>query len=527
MTLEQIVLIVYMCVLISVGVITSRRAKTLQGYMLGGREVGPAVTALTMQATAMSGYMFMGGPALAYSSGYFSFWYAVGDAGGSVLNLGILGRKMRCLSEKLGALTPIEYLEKRFESTAIRAYGSFVAIIFLAAYVFGQFIAGGKAVSMISGLSYPVALGLGAIVILVYTLMGGYLAVVWNDFIQGVVMVGCMIGITIMSLIRIGGFTEMNLKLGEINSGLVGLWGTDPVYHNAWGVAIGAVMLYAIGYMGLPHSVVRHMSMKSIKTARGAVMVSAIWNQFFVFSPYLLGMMGIILLPNLSDPEMVIPELAYMVFPGVLAALMLVALMAAVLSTADSLLMQAGSILSKDVYEKFINPKATEKQMVVVSRLLVLAVAIVGYIVAVNEPPTVFGIIIFAFGTLGSTFMVPYLAAVYYRDANKVGILASMIGGSITSVVWTSMDLEAALKIHPFFAGVVISALCLLIFNRFGTKYKISKEVLDAFDAMKKETSIPKSTAKTTNFANKPANKMLAPEAKAVTAHIKENFALN
>lgn len=524
MTTEQIVLIVYMGILISVGFITSRRTKSLSGYMLGGREIGPAVTALTMQATAMSGYMFMGGPALAYQSGYFGLWYAVGDAGGSILNIGILGRRMRSLSERLSSLTPIEYLENRFESSAIRIYGSAVSIIFLAAYVFGQFIAGGKAIATLANLSYPVALGLGVVVMIIYTMMGGYLAVVWNDFIQGIVMVTSMLGIAIVALIKIGGITALNTKLAEIDPALIGLWGRDPAMKNAWGMVIGAIALYAIGYMGLPHSVVRHMSMKSTKTAKGAIVVSAVWNQFFIYTPYFLGMMGLILLPNLADPEMVIPELAYTVFPGVLAAIVMVALMAAVLSTADSLLMQAGSILSKDIYERFINPNATDKQMILASRLLIFGVAIVGYLIAVNEPPSVFGIIVFAFGTLGSTFIVPYITAVYDRNANKVGVLASMIGGSITSVIWEMASLEESLKIHAFFAGVVISAICYLIFNNFGKNKMPSDKVLAAFDGMIEENSRNPKGLKKVTFGNKPANTLLAPEAKAVTEHIKENF---
>lgn len=523
MTIEQIVLIVYMGGLILVGYIASRKSSGVEGFMLGGREVGPAVTALTMQATAMSGYMFMGGPALSYQNGYFGIWYAIGDAGGSILNIGILGRRMRSLSEKLGSLTPIEYLENRFESPAIRIYGSIISITFLAAYIFGQFIAGGKAIASLADLSYPVALGIGVIVMIIYTMMGGYMAVVWNDFIQGIVMVSSMIGIAVVALIKIGGITALNNQLGAINPDLLGLWGTNPAYKNAWGIVIGAILLYAIGYMGLPHSVVRHMSMKSTKTAKGAIAVSAIWNQFFVYTPYFLGMMGLILLPNLADPEMVIPELAYTVFPGVFAAIVMVALMAAVLSTADSLLIQAGSILSKDIYERFFNPNATEKQTLLASRLLIFGVSIVGYIVAVNEPPSVFGIIVFAFGTLGATFIVPYLAAVYDRNANKVQVLASMIGGSVTSAIWTGFGLEESLKIHGFFAGVVISVLCYFVFKGIGKDKTPSDKVLVAFDEMIRE-NMDKKELKESGFGKKQANILLAPEAGSVASHIKENY---
>lgn len=483
MTVEQLVVALYLAVLVLVGYWSGKRTKSLSGYMLGGRNIGPAVTALTMQATAMSGYMFMGGPALAYTHGYFALWYAVGDAGGSILNLGILGRRMRILSAKLGSLTPIEYLEDRFESTAVRVYGAFVSLVFLASYVFAQFIAGGKALAMLVDLPYPVALAVGVVVILIYTVMGGYLAVVWNDFIQGMVMVVSMVGILVAAMTRVGGFTALNLQMAMKNPLLVGIWGTEPAFQGAWGVVIGAVLLYAIGYMGLPHSVVRHMSLRDTQAVRGAIMISAVWNQFFIYTPYLLGMIGMILLPNLQDPEMVIPALAYEIFPPVAAAIVMVALMAAVLSTADSLLIQGGSILSRDVYQRFIKPQATEKEMLLVSRLLVLVVAVIGYVVAVREPPSVFGVVIFAFGTLGSTFMVPYLAAVYDRKGHGKAVLASMIGGSVASVVWTACQWDLVTKVHPFFAGVVISFVCYMMFRPFGGKGP-SQKVLSAYDEM-------------------------------------------
>lgn len=510
MATARIVFFIYVLFIISVGIYFNRRTKTGEGYLLGGRSVGPAVTALTMQATSMSGYMFMGGPAYAYQVGLFSLFYAVGDAGGSIFNIAILGKRMRRLTELLGCLSPIEYLEKRYESSTIRVVASLISLVFLSAYVVAQFIAAGKALSSLLGISYAAAILGGVTAILIYTISGGYLAVVWNDFFQGIIMVTGMLGVLILGLMRVGGLTALNTSLTDIDPTYLSIWGKDLIYFNQWGIVAGAILIYLVGYMGLPHVVVRHMSMKSPATAKSALLYATFWNQFFIFSPYILGLIGIVMLPNLSDPEMIIPELAFLLFPGVIAAIILSAVMAAIVTTADSLLMQTGSILSRDVFQRFIKPNASDRELVLASRLMIFSVGIIGAIIALLQPPAVFGLVVFAFGVLGNSFLVPYIAAVYWENANDKGALGAMIGGGITNFVWTSANLETTTAIHPFFAGLIVSVACLFIFNRFGKTN--SPDVIKAVRKAKglKISKVPKGIEINTS-------KLLAPEAKAVS----------
>lgn len=215
-------------------------------------------------------------------------------------------------------------------------------------------------------------------------------------------------------------------------------------------------------------------------------------------------MIGIVLLPTIADPEMVITQLAYTLFPGIFAALLLSAIMSAVMSTADSILMQAGSILSRDIFQRFINPNASQKTMVLVSRLCILAGGIVGVIVAIYEPPSIFALVVFAFGTLGNTFLVPYVASVYSKRANAMGCLLAMLGGSTTNIIWTSMNLEGATGFHPFLAGLIVSILGMVVGSQFGRKP--SESILKIF-----EDSIRKR-----NFSqsfDKNISRELAPEA--------------
>ncbi|MCA1021224.1 sodium/proline symporter [Halobacillus litoralis] len=494
MKLDTIIFLVYLVGLLVVGTYFTRKAsKSVDQYLLGGRSLGPAVTALTMQSSSMSGYMFMGGPALAFQQGWYALWYAFGDAGGAIVNLSVLGKRMRRMSEMLGALSPIEYLEKRFESPAIRIVGSVISIIFLFGYVFAQFIASGKALEQLTGLSYSTALLIGVGVIISYTVTGGYLAVVWTDFIQGIIMVIGVVGIAIMGFIHLGGLSGLNEQIAAIDPSYLSPWGKDLAYIGQWGVVLGAVLIYSIGYMGLPHVVVRHMSMKSTKTVKGAILYAATWNQLFVFTPYLLGFMAIVLLPELNDPEMVIPTLAYEFFPGIMAAILLSAVMAAIMSTSDSILMQAGTILSRDIYLRFIDKKASDNKMVNISRLCILAAGVIGVIVAVYQPPSVFSLVIFSFGVLGNSFIVPYVVSVYSKNANNIGVLCAMIFGGVTNIFWTSLELQEATYLHPFLAGLIMSVLGMLVGNPFGKK---PAWIEDIFPEVKKGYSVPASLDK-------------------------------
>lgn len=513
MSSDVVIFILYLLILLGIGLYFSRKASlSSESYLLGGREVGPAVTALTMQSTSMSGFMFLGGPALAFQHGWFAIFYAIGDAGGGIINLSVLGKRMRRMSERFGALSPIEYLEKRYESAAIRIVGSIIATVFLFAYVFAQFLAAGKALETLTGWKYEWAVIIGVGIIVVYTVAGGYLAVVWTDFFQALVMLLGVALLVTVGLFYVGGLSGLNQSMGEVDASYLSIWGKDYIYYGQWGVILGSSLIYMIGYMGLPHVVVRHMSMKSTKTVKTATIWTTVYNQLFAYAPYLLGFMGIVLLPNLSDPEMVIPTLAYTFFPGIFAALILSAVMAAIMSTSDSILMQAGTILSRDVYQRFIDKKASQNKLIIVSRLSVLLAGVIGIVVAVVQPPKVFDLVIFAFGTMGNAFLVPYVAAVYWRNANKVGVLSAMITGAVTNILWESFAWQDVTGFHPFLAGLLVSIIAMIIGNQFGTPP--SAAVQKVFDESTNAAKLPKNI-------EQHANRDIGPEARTIGEFIK------
>jgi sodium/proline symporter len=442
-------LVFYYVVVLSIGYWALRRGggEDLEGFLLGGRQVGPIATALTLQSTAMSGYMFLGAGGLGFAQGYWALWYAAGDIGSGLLNLSVIGRRMRKFSQMMGALTAIEYLEKRYPSPAIRLVAGTLTVFLLGFYVLAQLIAGGKGMALVTGISYPIALAIAVGIILAYTFMGGYLAVAY----------------TIAALTELGGLTAANNAIADLDPTLLSVWGRGLGFEGQWGVVAGAILIFSVGVMGWPHVVTRHMAMSRPATARKAGFWATIWSVFFVPTPYIVGILAILILPGLDDPEMAIFQVAGQLLPAAVTGLVMAAIMAAIMSTADSLLLQTGSIASRDLYERFINPRASERQMVMVSRGLVLAVAVIGYVVALVEPPTVFSIVIFATSVLGSAFLPAYVCAVWWKKANTPGALASMIVGASVAFIWEYAGLVSTTQIHPMVTGVVSSTITMIV----------------------------------------------------------------
>ena len=461
MNVALLFLILYFVVMAGIGVWTTRRLSTsTEDYLLAGRSLGPAVTALRLQSSSMSGYMFLGAGSLGYTQGYFGMWYALGDLGGGIMNLSILGRRMRKLSQRLGSLTSIEYLEHRYRSAWVRIIAAPIALGCLFLYVLSQFVAGGVGLASVTGWNFELSLIIATGVIVLYTFLGGYLAVAYTDFVQAIVMLVGMLWILIATLQAVGGFAEGNRKVGQINQNLLTMWGADLHYQGQWGVILGALMIFSIGYLGWPHVVVSHMAMKQPSVARGAGAYSMIFNYLFIPAPYLIGTFALVILPELNDPEQAIFQVAQTVLPSFAVGIVMAAVMAAIMSTADALLLQASTIAAKDIMARFFLPAMTERQMVLISRAMVLLIAVAGIGLAIWQPPAVFSLVIFATTVLGSAFVPSYVCAVWWKKANAVGAVCSMIAGSVAAVVWKLCGSDA---IDPMVAGIASSTVAMVV----------------------------------------------------------------
>ena len=485
MNTATILLLVYFVAMVIIGVATMRRgSESAEGYMLGGRSLGPAVTALRLQSSSMSGYMFLGAGSLGYTQGYFGMWYALGDLGGGILNLSVLGRRMRALSKRLGSLTSIEYLEHRYPSRWVRLIAAPIALGSIFFYVLAQFIAGGRGLAMVTGIEYEWALLVAIGVILLYTFLGGYLAVAYTDFAQAIIMVIGMLWILIATLVNVGGLTSGNEQVGAVNENLLTMWGAELQFENAWGLILGALLVFSIGYMGWPHVVVSHMAMRKPSVARMAGVYSVVFNLLFIPGAYLVGMLALVVVPALDNPEMAIFEVAYRVLPAFAVGIVMAAIMAAIMSTADALLLQAGTMASQDLFARFIRPGMTSRQMVWVARVMVIILAVVGYLVAVTEPPAVFTIVVFATSVLGSAFVPAYICAVWWRRANSVGAIASMLAGTVACVAWQAAGLGETSGLDPMVIGLLASTTAMIVGSLATQRsHPVPDAVLEAVDA--------------------------------------------
>ena len=266
----------------------------------------------------------------------------------------------------------------------------------------------------------------------------------------------------------------------------------------------GALLVFSAGYMGWPHVVTRHMAMKRPGTARLAGAYATLWNLLFVPAPYVVGILAILILPQLSDPELAIFEVARLL-PAAVTGIVMAAIMAAIMSTADSLLLQTGSIASRDLYERFINPKASERQMVWVSRGLVLAIGAIGYVVALAEPPAVAYVVIFATSVLGSAFAPAFLCAVWWRKANTPGAIASMVVGAATAVSWEVLSLAEPTTLAPMSAGILASSVTIVLVSLATQNIApIRPHILAAMDETMRVGPIPEKMSAMSDFALRP-----------------------
>jgi SSS family transporter len=464
MSIELAFLVLYFLAMLGIGVWAARRkSSTTEGFLLADRSLGPAVTALRLQSSSMSGYMFLGAGSLGYTQGYFGMWYALGDVGGGVLNLSILGRRMRKLSAMLGSITSIGYLEHRYPSPWTRAIAAAVALFCMFFYVLAQFLAGGQGLAMVTGLSVDVSMIIAVGVIVGYTFLGGYLAVAYTDFVQAIVMVIGMLWILIATLQYVGGLTAGHERLGEVDADLLTMWGVDQQYLGEWGVIVGAVLIFSIGYMGWPHVNVSHMAMRQPSVARRAGLYATGFNLMFIPAAYLIGMMALVIVPNLDNPELAIFEVAATVLPSFALGIVMAAIMAAIMSTADALLLQAGTIASHDLWARFRKGKVDERTSVQVSRITVIALGVIGVVLAIAEPPGVFEIVVFATSVLGAAFVPVYVCAVWWKKANTPGALASIIVGTVAAVTAQLVGSSDRIGFDPMGIGITCSVIAIVV----------------------------------------------------------------
>ena len=459
--------VLYLLVVLGIGVVAWRRTRNLSDFVLGGRRLGSWVAALSASASDMSGWLLLGLPGYAYLAGLEAVWIALGLLLGTWLNWRLVAARLRRASEEAGnALTLPEYLSNRFEDNSglIRVVSSIFVLLFFLFYTSSGLVAGGKLFEAVFGLPYLWAVASGVLVIILYTAFGGFLAVSWTDLFQGLLMLIALVAIPLFALQVFGGVDQMSDRIAQQNPALL-----DP-FTNSQGeplglIAIISLMAWGLGYFGQPHILARFKAIQQVGFVPRARRIAVSWVFITLGAACLVGLAGIPIFETpLEDAEKVFIRLVDMMFHPLLAGICLAAILAAIMSTADSQLLVSSSTFTGDLY-RLIRKQATETELVIVGRLAVVSIALIAFLLALDRESKVLDLVAYAWAGFGAAFGPAVLLSLYWRGMNRWGALAGIITGGLTVVVWKPMT-GGLFDLYEIVPGFILSLLMILIVSR-------------------------------------------------------------
>ena len=481
----------YFLVMLGIGLYAFKNtAEDSSGYLLGGRQLGPAVTALSAGASDMSGWMVMGLPGAMYLSGLANIWIGVGLVVGAYVNYLIVAPRLRAYTEIANdSITLPEFFENRFEDKTrlLRIVSSIVIIVFFTVYTSSGVVGGGKLFESSFGLSYELGLYITAGVVVTYTLFGGFLAVSMTDFVQGCIMFVALVLVPVVIIFDFGSVSAIN----EAISGL------SPTHMDllAGTTAIGIIssLAWGLGYFGQPHIIVRFMAIRSIKDIKVARRIGMSWMIVALVGAIATGFFGFAYVAKhnieMGDPETIFIVLSQVLFHPLIAGFMLAAILAAIMSTVSSQLLVTSSSLTEDVYKAFINKKASEKQLVFMGRICVVLVALLAIAMAYNRDSSILDIVSNAWAGFGAAFGPLIIFGLYWKRMTFAAALSGIVVGASTVLIWIYAPItigEQSLSnyIYEIVPGFVLSSIAIVVVSLMGDEP--SDEMKSMFDVMVK-----------------------------------------
>lgn len=435
----------YLLGMLGVGFVTLSKNEGFEDYILGGRKLGKWTTALSAQASDMSGWLLVGLPGAAYIAGVEAGWIAIGLGLGTYANWKILAKRLRVYTEKAdNALTLPDYFEKRFEdkSGVLRLIPAVVIIVFFTVYTAAQFSTGAKLFEMLLGWNYRFALIVGAVVIVGYTLLGGFLAVSFTDVIQGVLMFFALIIVPFFAISELGGVTVVVEGALAIDPNFLSFTKATGSNSAVPFFSIVTNFAWGLGYFGQPHILARFMAINDPEEIKNSRRIAIVWVVITLASAIICGVLGRLYFINnpLKDSEHVFMLMANLMFPAAISGILLAAILAASMSTADSQLLVTAASVSDDIYCTYIGKGATDRKKMQIGRLSVILISVIAIIIAFDPNSSVFGLVSNAWAGLGAAFGPVILLSVFWRRMNRFGAAAGMLGGSITVILWNMME---------------------------------------------------------------------------------------
>ncbi len=466
------VIILYLLLMIGIGAYYYNKNKNAQDYILGGRKLNVWTSALSAQASDMSGWLLMGLPGLAYLSlagSLEAWWTAIGLAVGTLLNWMFVAKRLRGYTEISGnALTLPDYFENRFKDTTkiIRTATGIAIVFFFVVYTSSMFAAGAKLFMQIFPVDYTTALIISSIIIIAYTFLGGFMAVCFTDVMQGVLMFIAIIVVPVIVVVNLGGAEATFAMLEE------GAWSFFPAGNGTvtW-LLIFSSLAWGLGYCGQPHILARFMAIKSPKEVKPATVIAMVWVVISLACAVLVGMFGKVYLTATGGllasgaEETIFVALIYEFFPAIIAGILISAVLAAIMSTADSQLLVTSSVIASDFYKGLIKKDASDKEVVWVSRISVVVVALLAVALAIDPNSSVFGIVSFAWAGLGAAFGPTVVMSIYWKRMTRKGAVWGICAGGIGSIVFYFLKTSVGgiFAVYELLPAFIVSLIAIVV----------------------------------------------------------------
>ncbi len=506
MSTDKVIILIamlgYMALVIVIGLLYAKRNQNASQFFLGGRSLGPWVAAMSAEASDMSGWLLMGLPGVAYISGLGeAFWTALGLGIGTYLNWKLVAVRLRKYSQIAdNSITVPDFFSNRFKdkSKVLMNVSALIILVFFTIYVATGFVACGKLFNSIFGINYTLMMLISAGVIVIYTAIGGFLAESTTDFIQGILMCIALTVVLIVGIVHAGGIGEVvkNVKA------MPGFFKLDQVFNfstqsaDSFGfLKIISTMAWGLGYFGMPHVLLRFMAIRSSKELKKSRIIATTWVLISLCAAVFIGIVGVSVFPHASaggltdlankNYETIFIEMSMKLLPAVLAGIMMAGIMAATMSTSDSQLLITSSAISQNLFKGFLHKKATDKQVMWVSRITIMLVTVVAAIMALDQNSGIFELVSYAWAGFGAAFGPLLLFSLFWKRTNLPGAIAGMISGGAMVVIWKNWikALGGVFDVYELLPAFIFSGLVIVVVSLL-TKAP-AKEIQEEFDSVK------------------------------------------
>ncbi len=507
-----IAMIIYMAVVIGIGIICAKKAnQNSENYFLGGRSLGPWVTAMSAEASDMSGWLLMGLPGVAYWCGLAdATWTAIGLAIGTYFNWLIVSKRLRRYSIVANnSITLPEFFSNRFreKNKVVMTLAAVFILIFFTVYAASCFVTCGKLFSTLFGTPYIAMMIVGAIFVLLYTILGGFLAESASDFMQAIVMIVALAVIVIIGIAEAGGMAAVIENAGEI-PGFLEFFGISnpslneageqiveagkPVFDEASDyslLSVCSMLAWGLGYFGMPQVLLRFMAIRKESELTRSRRIAMVWVLISLVVAVFIGIVGRVIEPTAhltkAGAENIFITLSTGFLPAILAGFVMAGILAATISSSDSYLLIAASAFAKNIYQGVAKKNATDKQVMTVTRITLLAIALIAIVIALDEDSIIFNIVSFAWAGFGATFGPLILFSLFWKRINRAGAIAGMVGGAAMVFLWKLVisGLGGVFAIYELLPAFIFSSLCIVVVSLVTPAP--SKEIEADFEAAK------------------------------------------